>query len=83
MKGNQYTLRDVPEAVDRELRSRATRERQSLNAVALRVLAIGLGIGEQPACFRDLDALAGTWIEDPGFDDALRDMDTVDKDLWQ
>jgi len=83
MKSIQYTLRDVPEAVDRELRSRAARERQSINSVALRVLAVGLGLGDKPTCFRDLDSLAGTWVEDPGFDAALRDMDTVDKDLWQ
>ena len=83
MKRNQYTLRDVPEAVDRALRSRAIREKRSLNSVALHVLTIGLGISEEPPYARDLDALAGTWVEDPAFDAALREMDTVDKDLWK
>ncbi len=47
------------------------------------MLAVGLGIGDEPPCSRDLDALAGTWVEDPAFDAALQDMDTVDKDLWK
>ena len=83
MKSNQYTLRDVPHAVDHALRSRAAREKRSLNSVALHVLAVGLGIGEEPPYARDLDALAGTWVEDPAFDVALQEMDTVDKDLWK
>ncbi len=83
MKRNQYTLRAVPEVVDRELRSRAAHERQSLNAVALNVIAVGLGLSGKPMDFRDLDALAGTWVEDPSFDAALREMDTVDGELWQ
>jgi hypothetical protein len=83
MKRNQYTLRDVPEAVDRELRARAALTRESLNTVAIHMLTVGLGLGDKPRNFCDLDALAGTWVEDPVFAAALRDMDTVDKELWR
>ena len=83
MKSTQYTLRDVPESVDRALRSRAAREHQSLNSVTLHVLSVGLGLSDQPRCLHDLDPLAGTWVEDPDFDAALRDMDSVDKELWR
>ena len=83
MKSIQYTLRDVPERVDRELRSRAARERQSLNSVALHLLAVGLGMSGEPPRSHDLDSVAGSWIEDPAFDAALKSMDKVDKDLWK
>ena len=32
---------------------------------------------------RDLSDLAGTWVEDPAFDQAMRDQDLVDPDLWK
>ena len=32
---------------------------------------------------RDLSDLAGTWVEDPAFDQAIRDQDVVDPDLWK
>jgi len=83
MKRIQYTLRDVPESVDRELRSRALRERQSLNSVALHLLTAGLGLSGEPPCSHDLDPVAGSWVEDPAFDAALRSMDKVDKGLWK
>ena len=83
MKSIQYTLRDVPASVDRELRSRATRERQSLNSVALHLLTVGLGLSGEPPRSHDLDSVAGSWVEDPALDAALKSMDKVDKDLWK
>jgi hypothetical protein len=32
---------------------------------------------------RDLSDLAGTWVEDPAFDQAIADQDLVDEDLWK
>jgi hypothetical protein len=32
---------------------------------------------------RDLSDLAGTWVEDPAFDQAIADQDVVDEDLWK
>ena len=32
---------------------------------------------------RDLGDIAGTWVEDPAFDDVMRDQDRVDPDLWK
>jgi tRNA(fMet)-specific endonuclease VapC len=32
---------------------------------------------------RDLSDLAGTWVEDPGFDEAMSDQDRVDPDMWK
>ena len=83
MKDIQYTLRDVPPSVDRELRKRARRDHMSLNAVTLRAINIGIGLSETKPCFTDLDELAGTWVEDGAVDDVLSDFRKVDKDIWQ
>jgi hypothetical protein len=32
---------------------------------------------------RDLSALAGTWVEDPAFDEAIADQDKIDPDMWK
>jgi hypothetical protein len=32
---------------------------------------------------RDLSDLAGTWVEDPGFDEAIADQDRIDSVLWK
>jgi len=82
MNQKQYTLRKVPQHVDRELRKRARQERKSLNAVALESLEKGLGLTAPPVRYHDLDDLAGTWVADPGFDQAMEDMHRVDPELW-
>ena len=33
--------------------------------------------------YTDLDTIAGTWLDDPGFDDAIRAQDQVDPLLWR
>ena len=33
--------------------------------------------------YTDLDPLAGTWVDDPGFDELLRAQDQVDESLWR
>ncbi|MBI4545256.1 MAG: hypothetical protein HY703_08680 [Gemmatimonadetes bacterium] len=78
----QYTLRNIPTAVDRALRALARREGKSLNEVAIRALARAVGLAEQPMRHRDLRDLAGTWHEDPEFDAALAEHDRIDASLW-
>ena len=79
----QYTIRNVPEAMDAMLRTRAKREGKSLNEVVLEALASALGFGRVPARRRDLSDVAGTWKEDPEFDRAIEDQKTIDEDLWR
>ena len=78
----QYTIRSVPEAIDRAVRQRARREAKSLNAVVVEAPARGLELDAKPAEYTDLDRLAGTWQEDPGFDLAIADFERVDEDAW-
>jgi len=79
----QYTLREVPSTVDSELRRRAKAEGKSLNMVAIEALIRGTGLGEAPVRQRDLSDVAGTWQEDPDFDDAVADQDRIDERLWR
>ena len=79
----QYTLRNIPREVDRALRLRARREGRSLNEVAVEALAHGAGVSKAPVRHRELGGIAGSWVEDPEFDAALRDQDRVDPELWK
>jgi plasmid stability protein len=78
----QYTLRNVPEQLDRALRERARREGRSLNEVALEALHVALGLTEDAVKRRDLGDVAGSWIEDPQVEAALADQRQIDEDLW-
>ena len=79
----QYTIRSVPEKVDHILREKAAQERKSLNEVTVDALSRGAGLTDEEIRYHDLDDLAGTWVEDAAFDEALRDMDRIDPELWK
>ena len=81
--GMQYTVRSVPEEIDRAVRRRARREDKSINAVVVEALARGLDLDAAPVEYADLDHLIGTWQEDPAFDHAIADFDRVDADAWK
>ena len=83
MIDTQYTIRAVPAAIDRALRRKAKREAKSLNAIAIEVLARGLELDAKPAEHTDLDALVGSWQEDPAFDRAMADFERVDEEAWK
>ncbi len=78
----QYTIRNVPPNLDTALRSTAHRQGKSLNDVTLEALARGAGITGEPIRRRDLTKIAGSWHEDPAFDEAIADQDTIDEAIW-
>ncbi len=79
----QYTIRNIPEAVDRRIREIARSSGKSLNEATIHVLYRGTGLTDPPAQYDDLDDLAGCWVHDPEFDAALSEQDTVDPELWR
>jgi hypothetical protein len=79
----QYTLREIPAVLDSELRRRAKTEGKSLNTVAIEALVRGAGLGEARVRQRDLGDVAGTWQEDPEFDQAIAEQDRIDDGLWR
>jgi plasmid stability protein len=78
----QYTIRNIPERLDAVLRERARREKKSLNQVALEALARAVGFSGEPVRFRNLDGIAGSWREDPAFDEAVSAQHSIDEEKW-
>jgi len=86
IKGMQYTIRNISKKADQILRRRAKNENKSLQQVAREALELGAGIvplGKQPVKYRDLSDIAGTYVHDPGFEEAMRDQDQVDPRDWE
>lgn len=78
----QYTIRNVPDVLDKALRRSARERGKSLNEVTVEALARGAGIAEQSLPQRDLRDIAGTWRQDAAFSDALEAQDSIDEELW-
>jgi hypothetical protein len=76
-------VRDVPAHVDRALRRRASEEGKSLNQLLRETAKEAGGDMASPVLHHDLDALAGTWDDDPEFDRALAEQDRVDEAMWR
>jgi len=83
MQNIQYTIRGVTPVLDRCIREKAVREGQSLNTMAVSLLERGLGLSADAVRYTDLDDLAGTWVNDPAFDDAVAQLQRVEADLWK
>lgn len=82
-EATQYTIRNVPEVVDRALRRRADRQGRSLNEISVEALARGAGVEREANEHHDLDFLFGSWVEDPRVDQALADQRAIDAELWK
>lgn len=80
--GLQYTVRDVPKAVDERLRELARREGKSLNQLAVEALAAAVGLEVPTTPRRDLSGVVGTWRDDPETESALEDQRRIDAELW-
>ena len=85
----QYTVRGIPEHIDRLIRSQAKEHSMSLNSFLVKMLTDALSLfAETPDSigkkieFTDLDNLIGTWIEDPKFDEAICMQSQIDKEIW-
>ncbi len=84
MAMNQYTIRSVPDRIDRELRRRAGEEQKSLNAVIIEALEKAIGVQSGPTEHTDLDFLIGSWEEDPMFDEVIADFEQLDEEgMWR
>lgn len=78
-----YTIRNIPDSVDRELRARARKSGKSLNETVIEALERGVGVAGSGQTYDDLDDLVGTWQHDEEFDSALPEQNTVDTDAWR
>ena len=76
----QYTVRGIPPEVDRVLRQKAARRKQSLNQVILEELTGATIGGRRRADFSDL---VGHWTPDPAFDEILAAQRQIDWEKWK
>ncbi|MGH9667703.1 MAG: hypothetical protein ACRD9L_25075 [Bryobacteraceae bacterium] len=76
----QYTIRGIPPEVDRALRKKASRSKQSLNQVILDELTAGT-VGHRRRT--DFSDLVGKWTPDSGFDEILAAQRRIDWDKWK
>ena len=84
MKKSQYTIRGIPETLDKTLREISKKNGGSLNQTLIDALRRGVGLHEEGAVeYHDMDDLAGTWVADPAFDSAMKSIDRVDEELWK
>jgi hypothetical protein len=79
----QYTIRSVPQHVDRALRRRAKEAGKSLNQVALEALIEGSG--ERRRVYDDLDFLVGSMngAEAKALDREIAEQRSIDEKLWR
>ena len=83
MNSRQYTIRSVPDRVDRELRKRAKAEGKSLNAVIVELLEQAVVPDGKPRRNRNFEKFSGTWVEDPAFDAAMKYFEQIDEEMWK
>jgi hypothetical protein len=76
----QYTIRGVPPEVDRLIRRKAARTKQSINQVILDELVRATVGNARKADFSDL---VGRWMPDPAFDEIVAAQRQVDWDKWK
>lgn len=79
----QYTVRQVPRALDEALRRKSQREGKSMNQTTIEILQAGLVLKGEPIMHRDLDFAVGSWVEDRVFDEAIAEQDRVESELWK
>jgi plasmid stability protein len=79
-KAIRYTIRGVPPEVDRVLRQRAARRKQSLNRVIVDALTAAAAGDRRKADFSDL---VGRWTPDPAFDKVLAAQRQIDWEKWK
>ena len=78
----QYTIRNIPKFLDQAIRARAKTTGRSINDVTIELLFDAFRAHGQPVKRRDLSKYLGTWVEDPAFDEAMKDFDRVDLESW-
>ena len=75
----RYTVRGIPEEVDRVLRRKAAQRNMSLNQVIVEELTAGTIGRRKQADFHDV---AGQWKPDPAFDKIIATQRQIDPDKW-
>ena len=79
----QYTIRGIPESIDKAAREKAKKTNTSLNSILLQALLRGFRITNDNVMYHDMDDLAGSWVADSEIDAELAEFDKIDEELWK
>jgi hypothetical protein len=79
----QYTIRNIPEQLDRTLRRKAKQSSKSFNQIALEALAAGAGETIRPK--RDFSEIMGSLSEEEAryLEEEINFQHQIDPDLWK
>ncbi len=82
---SQITLRQIPDVLEKQLRSMASRNKTSLNKTVLSMLMNNLGISDSSKKKRDLKDLCGTWSKNQynEFQKNTEIFNKIDPEFWE
>ena len=83
MIGIQYTIRNIPPAVDKVIRKRSQQTGKSFNQTVVDILALQTFGTTTPPTDTGFDWLFGQKTLDGSFDDAIEELSQVDETLWR
>jgi len=79
----QYTIRNVPPAVDKVIRKRAAQSGKSFNHTVVELLTLQTFGSPTPLPDDNFDWLFNADTLDTAFDQAQEDIASIDEKLWQ
>lgn len=82
MKSIQYTVRNIPEPVDRTLRMRAKKQGKSFNQTVVEALKQATGVSKKPIVYHNLDWFFGSGGIGHKEEAAFKAQRIIDKEAW-
>lgn len=79
----QYTIRNIPETVDKVIRKRAKQSGKSFNQTVVEILTLQTFGTTTPPTESNFDWLYGQNTLDDSFDDAIKELSQIDERLWK
>ncbi len=83
MSSIQYTIRNIPPVVDQVIRKRSKQTGKSFNQTVVDMLSLQSLGTTKPKENNEFDWLFGSMKLDDKFDEAIKDLSQIDKELWQ
>lgn len=79
----QYTIRNIPPAVDMVIKKRSLQSGKSFNQTVIDILSLQTFGTINPPTNNNFDWLFGANTLDESFDEAIKDLSQIDEELWQ
>lgn len=84
MQPIQYTIRNIPEPVDKALKLQAKHTGKSFNQTVVDALKKAVGTDDKPAKNHDFDWFIHSGVVDgDAFDQVLKEQRQIDPKLWK